>query len=93
MVYAFVQITITNPDSFAAYASKAGALLEKWGATPEAMSAEPIRLEGGTPAPTRAVLLSFPDVDAAKGWINDPDAQDVHALRRGAGDVEITLIA
>lgn len=93
MVYAFVQITITDPDSFAAYAEQAGALLQKWGAKPEAMTTAPERLEGDAAAPTRAVLLSFPDADAARGWINDPDAQDVHALRRGSGVSEITLIA
>lgn len=93
MVYAFVQITVTNPDSFTAYAKEAGPLLAKWGAKPEAMSTEPMRLEGDTSAPSRAVLLSFPDKAAAVGWIEDPDAQEVHALRRASGPCEITLIA
>ena len=93
MVYAFVQITVTDPDSFGAYAKEAGPLLAKWGAKPEAMSTEPLRLEGDAAAPTRAVLLSFPDKDSALGWIEDPEAQDVHALRRASGPCEITLIA
>lgn len=92
MVYAFVQITITDPAKFAEYASAAGPALARYGAKPEAVSQEPVRLEGDTPPPSRAVLLSFPDRDAALGWINDPEFADVHALRRGAGQSEITLI-
>ena len=92
MVYAFVQITITDPEVFGEYAKAAGPALAKYGAKPEAVSSEPTRLEGETAAPTRAVLLSFPDKEAALGWINDPDFADIHALRRNSGQSEITLI-
>lgn len=93
MVYAFVQITITDPERFAEYAKAAGPALAKYGGKPEAMTTEPIRMEGDAPAPTRAVLLSFPDKDAALGWINDPEFADIHAIRRSSGASEITLIA
>ena len=92
MIYAFVQITITDPEMMAKYAEVAGAALQKYGAAPVAMSKEPTRLEGDAAAPSRAVLLGFPDRDAAMGWINDPELADIHALRRSAGDSEITLI-
>ncbi|WP_299922764.1 DUF1330 domain-containing protein [uncultured Pelagimonas sp.] len=92
MIYAFVQLTITDQDSFAAYAEQAGAALAKYGAKPEAMSASPTRLEGDAPAPGRAVLLSFPDRQAAMGWINDPELEAIHSLRRASGPCEITLI-
>ncbi len=93
MVYAFVQITITSPETFAEYAKAAGPAMAKYGATAQAMSTEPVRLEGDNPLPTRAVLLSFPDKDAALGWANDPDLQDTHALRRGSGTSDIVLLA
>lgn len=92
MVYAFVQLTITDPDTMARYGELAGDALKKYGATVAAMSKDPTRLEGDSPAPSRAVLLEFSDKDAALGWINDPDLAPVHALRRAAGDSEITLI-
>ena len=91
MIYAYVQITVTAPDTFAAYAEQAGPALAKYGAKPEAMTTEPTRLEGG-PAPSRAVLLSFPDKDAALGWFNDPAHADIHHLRQSSGQSEITLI-
>ena len=92
MIYAVVHLTITTPETFKAYAEKAGAALAKYGAKPEAMTTEPTRLEGDTPLPDRVVLLSFPNKDAALGWINDPELSDVHALRRASGTCDITLI-
>ena len=92
MIYATVQLTVTDPDTFAAYAQKAGPALEKWGAKPVAMTTDPTRLDGEGPLPGRMVLLSFPDRDAALGWINDPEIQDVHALRRASGEISTILI-
>ena len=92
MIYAVVEVTVTAPDTFAEYASQAGAALEKWGAKPVAMTTEPTRLDGEGPAPGRVVLLSFPDRDAAMGWINDPVLAEVHALRRASGDISTVLI-
>ena len=92
MIYAIVRLTVTNQDTFNTYASKAGPALAKWGAKPEAMTTEPTRLEGDGPLPGRAVLLSFPDRDAALGWINDPELVEVHVLRRSSGDSDIMLI-
>ncbi|MGH1415343.1 MAG: DUF1330 domain-containing protein [Pelagimonas sp.] len=92
MIYAFVQITVTDPEAFAAYGKQASGALAKYGAKPEAMSTAPTRLEGEAPAPGRAVLLAFPNRDAALGWINDPELADIHALRRKSGPCEITLI-
>lgn len=93
MIYATVELTITAPETFAEYASKAGPALSKYGAQPIAMSAEALRIEGSAPVPSRAVILSFPDKEAALGWINDPKFQEIHALRRGSGKSEILLLA
>lgn len=92
MIYAFVEITITDPAAFEAYAKSAGAALQTYGGKPEAMSTTPSRLEGPRPAPTRAVILSFPDRAAAEGWINDPALAEIHAKRRASGESEITLL-
>jgi uncharacterized protein (DUF1330 family) len=92
MIYATVHLTVTNPETFATYAQKAGPALEKWGAKPVAMSTEPTRLDGEGPLPGRVVLLSFPDREAALGWINDPALAEVHALRRASGEISTILI-
>ena len=50
-------------------------------------------LEGSIETPNMAAILSFPDKEKALAWINDDDLQDVHALRRNAGQSTIHLMA
>lgn len=92
MIYAVVQVTVTDPQTFAAYAEQAGPGLAKWGAKAEAVSATPTCLDGDVQLPGRVVLLSFPDREAATGWINDPELAHIHGLRRNATRGGITLI-
>jgi uncharacterized protein (DUF1330 family) len=48
-------------------------------------------IEGTVAAPSVAVIVTFPDRDAAKAWINDPELSEVHALREGSGVSNIIL--
>jgi uncharacterized protein (DUF1330 family) len=93
LVYATIYMTIDNAASLAAYREKAGDALVKHGGALLAAAPSPTVLEGNLSAPGMAGVLSFPDRDAALGWINDPELADVHALRRGAGDSSIILLA
>ncbi len=90
--YALVTVTVTNPDSFAAYREKTGDALKKHGGAPMEVSKESEVIEGEGTAPTVAVILTFPDRPAAKAWINDPELAEIHALRRGAGQSNIVLM-
>ena len=90
--YAYVNLTITNPDRFAAYRERAGDALKKHGGAPLEVSKESEVIEGTATAPTVAVILTFPDRAAAKAWINDPELAEVHALREGSGTSTITLL-
>lgn len=93
MIHAIVRLTVEKPAVFEGYAAKAGAGLAKWGAAPVAVTAAPELIEGKGPLPGRIVILSFPDRQAALGWINDPELAEVHALRRASGPGEIALLA
>ncbi len=90
--YAFVNLTITNTDSFAAYREKAGGALKKHGGAPLEVSKAPEVIEGSAAAPSVAVIVTFPDREAAKAWINDPELAEVHALREGSGTSNIILM-
>lgn len=90
--YALVTVTVSNPESFAAYREKAGDALKKYGGAPMQVSKEAEVIEGDAPNPDVAVILTFPDRTAAKAWINDPELADVHALRASAGDSKIVLM-
>ncbi len=93
MVYAYVNLIVTNPDSMVAYRSKAGAALTKHGG--KVLNASPSQtiIEGTRDATGLGVILEFATEAAAHAWINDPDLQETHALRRGAGTSTITLLA
>lgn len=93
MVYAYVNLVVTNPASMTAYRGKAGAALEKHGG--KVLSAAPNQkvIEGTRDETGLGVILEFTTETAAQAWINDPDLQETHALRRGAGTSTITLLA
>ncbi len=90
--HAVATLTVTNPESLAAYREKAGAALAKHGGAILQASGDLAIIEGEGTLPTAIALLSFPSKDAAQAWMNDPALSDVHALRRGSGTTTITLL-
>ncbi len=90
--YAIVSLSITDPDTFAAYREQAGPALAKYKAAPMEVSRDAKVIEGTGAAPDVTVILTFPDRAHAEGWINDPELADVHALRRGSGTSHIVLM-
>ncbi len=92
MIYAYVNLTITDPDALAKYRENAGAALARHGGKPLVSAKETTVLEGSPTQPSVAVILEFSDRDAALGWINDREIADVHALRRAAGQSDILLL-
>jgi len=92
MVYAFANLTVSNPDALAQYRDVAGAALAKHGGKVEAASGAFTVLDGTPIEPSAAALLSFPDKEAAVAWATDPELADVHALRRSAGGSDILLL-
>lgn len=91
MVYAYANIIVTNPESFAAYREKAGEALSRHGGKVAAASPQQTVLEGELETGL-GVILEFETSEGAKAWINDETLTDVHALRTGAGKSTITLI-
>lgn len=92
MIYALFKATITNPDAMAKYREHAGAALAKHGGKVEQATQSASALDGSPAIPDIAALLSFPDADAARGWINDPEFADLHNVRRSVGETEILLL-
>ncbi len=93
MVYAYVNLSVTDEATFAAYREQAGAALAKHGARVVTSTPEQSVIEGSRDTTGRGVILEFETKDAALGWINDPELEEVHALRRASGNSAITLLA
>ena len=93
MIYAYAKLTVTNPDSLAAYRTQADAALARHGGAIVKASKDIETLEGKPDIGDVGAILSFPDRDAAFAWINDPTLSDIHVLRRGAGGSDIMILA
>ena len=92
MIYAYASLTVTDPEKLAAYRGHAADALAKHGGQLAAAGADFTVLDGAPNQPNVAAIMTFPDRDAALGWINDPELADIHALRRGAGQSDILLL-
>ena len=91
VAYVTVQLQITDSEVFDRYREKAGAALAKYGARPISAGRAEVLYDGGVgQSPT--VLLEFPDADAARAWISDPELAETHALRNGGANVTLTLL-
>jgi len=91
-VHIVAYLYIENPDMIRSYRARAGDALAKHGGALVQVSQTPRQLEGMIEAPTQAVIASFPNHDAALAWYNDPDLEDIHALRTGSGSSNIILL-
>lgn len=92
MVYAYVNLKIESPETFAAYREKAGAALAKHGVRVVTSSPNQEVIEGSRDETGVGVILEFSSKEAAFGWINDPELAAVHGLRQAAGQGAITLL-
>lgn len=82
-------ITVENKEAIAKYREGAKDALAKHGGA--VLSAAPISdtYEEGTNKPSSFALIEFPNKEAAQAWHNDPELQDLHALRRSSGQSTI----
>ena len=78
---------LRDPETMAKYRGVAADALAKHGGKIIQPPTSPERLEGSAAAPHAFVLLTFPDGAAAKAWRDDPDLQEVHALRHAGADI------
>ncbi|WP_421982266.1 DUF1330 domain-containing protein [Roseibium sp.] len=91
-VQALAMITVTDRETLGAYREKAADALAKHGGSVVAADPEVTVLEAAGDAPNIAALLSFPSVEAAKAWREDPSLADIHALRNKGGKSTIVVL-
>jgi uncharacterized protein (DUF1330 family) len=88
--YIVVDANVHDSEAFKAYAEKVGATLKAHGGKPIANNS-PDSLEGDW-CPARMVILEFADEDAAKGWYNSPEYQEIIPLRQVAATDSLVLV-
>jgi len=91
-VQALALITVTDKEVLGEYRAKAADALAKHGGSVVAADPAPVVLEAANDRPDIAALLSFPTVEAAEGWIADPEIAAIHKLRNQGGKSTIVVL-
>ncbi len=84
--YLIGQITVKNPEKLAEYRSKVHATLAPFGAEP-VFSGQKVEVFSGIHEHTGAVVIRFPNLEAAKDWYQSSAYQALIPLREQAIDM------
>jgi uncharacterized protein (DUF1330 family) len=89
--YVIADVTVTNPDGYAAYRPLAAESIAQHGGKFIARGGAVEPLEGGW-TPARVVIIEFPSLAAAKTWYASADYQTALKIRQAnsTGRVIIT---
>jgi len=90
-VYAVAKVTITNPETYAAYGAGFMAAFAPFGGKVLAVDEAPEVIEGDWRC-TRTVLLEFPSKAVMKAWYASPAYQDLVQHRYAASTADIVLL-
>ncbi len=88
--YIIVRMTVTDPETYAAYAALASAAMRTHGARPLVRGGAYEALEGE--ARPRNVVLEFDSYEAARAYYVSPEYQAAKAMRLPAGIGEVVLV-
>ncbi|KNY21444.1 DUF1330 domain-containing protein [Methylobacterium sp. ARG-1] len=88
--YIIVRMTVTDPETYAAYAEMASAAMRLYGANPLVRGGRYEALEGE--ARPRNVVLEFESYDAARAYYVSPEYEAAKAKRLPAGIGEVVLV-
>ena len=89
--YLVLDFSIRDLPGFMPYVSAIPAFIEKHGGKYIVQGSEPTVMEGDW-APERMVILEFPNRQAAKAFLDDPEAQALFAVRHGTTDSKLVLV-
>ena len=89
--YVVVDITVNDPETYATYRDLAPATVALYGGRYLARGGVAETLEG-TWAPTRLVILEFPNIEQAKAWVDSPEYAPARELRHRTAQSEMVVI-
>ena len=88
--YLVLDLSIKVLEGFLEYAEKIPAFIEKHGGRYIVQGVIPEVMEGEW-LPERLVILEFPSPEKAKGFLADPEAQDLFSLRHNTTASQLIL--
>jgi uncharacterized protein (DUF1330 family) len=89
--YLIGQITITNPEAYAAYAAQVPHTIEAYGGKYLVRGGRTTLLEGSSHG-DRNVVIEFPSRDAAEAWYASDAYQSIIKLRTSNANGSLVLV-
>jgi uncharacterized protein (DUF1330 family) len=89
--YVVANVEVTDAAGFAPYREAVPATIAKYGGRYLARGGTAFAAEGGT-TPKRVVLLEFPDLAAARRWLESPEYKPLAELRQRTAKTDIWVI-
>jgi len=90
--YLIADTAIENAEAYEAYKTQARALAERFGGVYRARGGTLHVEEAGLWRPTRLVVIEFPDMAAARAFLDSPDYAPVKAIRQATARATIALV-
>ena len=90
--YLIVDTLIENPEKYEKYKSLAKPIAEKYGGVYRARGGDMDVLETDLWTPTRMVIIEFPDMDAARAFVDSEEYAPVKPLRRNNAKCTLTIL-
>lgn len=87
-VYMLVNLKLNDAEEYRIYEKGFFPILKKHNGTFITYDDNPVILEGDQPDQfDRVIIFSFPSEEAADGWWNDPEYQELSAHRRAGAEI------
>jgi len=90
--YLIVDTRIENPEKYEEYKTLAKPIAEKYGGVYRARGGDMDLLETDLWTPTRMVIIEFPDMDAARAFVDSEEYAPVKQLRRNNAKCTLTIL-
>ena len=90
-VYKIVDVKVRDPEAYEDYKQGVAPLIEKHGGE-YLVRGGAFEVVEGDWQPTRLVLFRFPDRTSVKAFYEDPEYQDLLALRHRVADTSIVVV-
>jgi uncharacterized protein (DUF1330 family) len=87
-----VDTKIADPAAYEDYKALARPIIERFGGVYHARGGALTVVEDGLWTPSRLVIIAFPDMAAARGFIDSPDYAPVKAIRHAAAACTMALV-
>lgn len=90
--YVIVDTKIKNAEAYEGYKAKAKPIVEKYGGTYKARGGSLDVVESDLWSPTRIVIIEFPDMQSARGFVDSQEYAPVKAIRHAHADCSVVIV-